>query len=84
MRYIKYIEDTYKCSGVCEQSLFYFSLPLSEGPPENLCFKDVWTDVQTLLLWIGVGPMIAGILIFLSYCCMLPIFSYNREDDLIE
>lgn len=31
--FITFVEDTYKCSGMCEPSLFFYSQSIEMGPP---------------------------------------------------
>ena len=38
---ISYIEKTYKCSGICKEALFFYSLELKEGRPLKTCSEAI-------------------------------------------
>ena len=37
LQFIEYFEKNYQCSGVCESAMFFYTLPMSEGPPDETC-----------------------------------------------
>jgi hypothetical protein len=37
LRNLRYFENHYECSGVCDVPLFYLTKPLSDGPPTEDC-----------------------------------------------
>ena len=40
------IETMFKCSGMCETGLFYFSMPLNKGLPQKTCIHKITEFVQ--------------------------------------
>ena len=40
------LESSHKCSGLCTQRLFYFSRPLTDGPPATRCLEALKSDLQ--------------------------------------
>ena len=43
--FANYFEAEYKCAGLCESPLFYYSLDLSEGLPQKLCLNDLKDEI---------------------------------------
>lgn len=81
-KFISYFENKYKCSGFCKPPLFYYTVSINQGPPTQGCFDQIVTDVEDLLNGLGLGPMVAGCLLFFSFFCMYPICGYNRDEHL--
>ena len=43
--FIEFFENSYACSGICEEAMFFYTLPLSDGPPENTCLNHMKTAI---------------------------------------
>ena len=73
------LEDEYKCSGMCKPSLFYFSRPLHEGPPQKTClykFKHMMHQSADALALNAIFTGILALLMFFAhfglYCRPIP------------
>lgn len=66
--YLRFFEEEYDCSGICEDALFYFSQPLSKGKPKS-CFADIKNDVRDSMWWLGVAGTISGLILLLMFIC---------------
>jgi len=49
VKIVSHIEDKYKCSGLCEKSLFYFTQSVKQGPPKQPCLEPLINDISLLL-----------------------------------
>uniref|UniRef100_UPI0035C7275F hypothetical protein n=1 Tax=Enterococcus rotai TaxID=118060 RepID=UPI0035C7275F len=38
---IRYVESTFKCSGICTSAFFYYSNDISMGMPEKTCIEEI-------------------------------------------
>jgi hypothetical protein len=65
--FLLYFEKDFKCSGVCEKPLFFYSLPLSEGMPKDPCLKKLKGAFTSNIGAIGVVSLIAGIFTSISW-----------------
>lgn len=73
------LEDEYKCSGMCDSALFYFSRPLHEGPPQERClfkFKHMLHQSADALALNAILTGVLSLFIFFAhftlYCRPLP------------
>ena len=66
-----YFEDLYQCSGICESPLFFYSLPLSEGKPDQVCLLHLKDEVQNNLSYMGIASIFAGLVMMFTF-----IFQY--------
>ena len=41
-----FLESKFGCSGICESGLFYFSQPITKGPPTGTCLNKIRVYVQ--------------------------------------
>ena len=79
MNFIEYFEDSFTCSGICEQSLFYYTLPMSEGPPTTTCLINLKEKVANNLTYMGLTSIICGIIMLLTWCCQYML--WKEYDD---
>ena len=75
---LAFIENRYKCSGLCTPSLFYFTQSVKEGPPKQACLPPFISEVVEPMASLGAA-MIASAVFFLfvllcicSVCCFKP------------
>jgi len=57
-----YVEKTFKCSGVCKKSLFFYSLDLKQGPPQVTCGEAVMESVVPYATSLGVTILVVGLI----------------------
>ena len=67
---MKFFEDEYECSGICEEALFSFSRSIEEGKPKS-CFQSIKDEVKESMFYLGVSTLVSGTLLL-----MLFIFNY--------
>jgi hypothetical protein len=79
IKILKYFEQKYECSGVCEPALFYYSLNLNKGIPSTTCLSYMKEEVGDGLKYLGITGIVTGITMFLIW-----IFQYalwRKYDD---
>ena len=54
MDLVEYFETKFTCSGVCEKSLFFFTLPMKEGPPSETCLTYMKATIADNLTYMGM------------------------------
>ena len=62
---LKFIENRYKCSGLCTASLFYFTLSVKEGPPRQACLLPLIKEVYEPRRYLYDANMALGTFIIL-------------------
>lgn len=67
-----YFEEKYKCSGVCNPALWYYSLELSYGIPVNNCLIYLKQEIGSNLIYLGITSLVTGFVLFVvwmfQYC----------------
>lgn len=71
LKSLLWFERNYKCSGICNPGLFYYSLDLSESVPEDACLLFLKTEIGDSLTFLGVTSIICGVLM-----CLVFVFQY--------
>lgn len=71
-----YFEAKYKCSGVCTPSLFYYTLDLTEGSPQEHCLTYLKSEIGDHNMYMGVTAIVSGVAMFwvwlFQYCLWAP------------
>jgi len=78
-KFLKFLEKTYSCSGLCKKSLFYITLDISNGRPKNTCTIGLINSVADQLTLFGYTLFFTGCLIFLVFILMMPLCCYNEK-----
>jgi hypothetical protein len=72
VKLIGFFEKKYNCSGICKTPLFYATLPMSSGWPQEACLKNIQAEISNSSMYVGVIALIVGILMFgawvMQYC----------------
>lgn len=71
---LSYFERKYSCSVVCEPSLFYYSLDLSEGVPRESCLANIKEEIGGSLSYLGGAALTCGIVMFLLWICQYALW----------
>lgn len=71
-----YIEQTFECSGVCTKHLFFYSLPLSKGAPQQTCPEVAFKKITPYAVRIGVAVLVLGLILLLV--CKSTLFYWCR------
>lgn len=79
LEFITFFEANWPCSGICDQALFYYTLPMSDGPPAETCLATLKEQVQNNLTYYGITCTIAGIIMFLTWICQYLL--WKKYDD---
>lgn len=74
MGFIEYFEGQFTCSGVCESSLFYYTLPLDKGPPSNTCLSHMKEMIANNLTYMGMASTLAGIIMSFTWFCQYALW----------
>jgi len=69
LKMLAYFESKYECSGICNTSLFYYELDLSEGIPKTTCLAHVKEEIEGSLTYLGVTSLIIGVICLLIWVC---------------
>ena len=70
--FLRFFENQYNCSGICEKALFFYSKSVSTAGKPTSCFEDIKREVKESMLWLGVTVSVTGfftiILWTFQYC----------------
>lgn len=69
MTFIDYFEDTFTCSGICSSSLFYYTLPMSTGPPTTTCLVHMKDKISNNLTYMGMSATLCGLIMVITWLC---------------
>lgn len=64
------MEDDFNCSGMCSPSLFYFTRPLEEGPPQKTCLfsmKNALTNSSRSFAYTSVLTGVTALFLFFMH-----------------
>jgi hypothetical protein len=78
---IGHIEETFQCSGMCQNGLFYFSKNITEGIPIKTCLQSIHTRIVSETKGFGTMSTLVGLLAL--WCFMIHFFIYaqHKEDE---
>lgn len=76
---LSYFEEKYTCSGICEPGLFYFSLDVAKGIPDQTCLSFAKEEIGSSLSYMGVTSVVCGIVCFFIWICQYAL--WRRYDD---
>jgi len=60
-------EKKYMCSGICESSLFFFTLDVTEGMPTSTCLVQMQKEMGAQFYPIGVACIASGAVMLLIW-----------------
>jgi len=74
---VKYVESTFKCSGICEKTLFFYSLDVENGRPLKTCGDTILKEILPYGKDIGNAAIITGgailficiMTLWIFFCC---------------
>jgi len=73
---LKFVEESYECSGSCKTNLFFATKDVSQGKPQITCVKPLAEDLDGVFFSMGVVGIVCGSLLFctalFSYCLCKP------------
>lgn len=65
--FANYFEEAYKCSGICTAAIFYYSLPVVEGVPSEVCLMYLKQEVQDSLALMGIFSVVTGLVMLFTF-----------------
>lgn len=77
---VSHIEEKYKCSGLCQKPLFYFTQDITNGPPVTPCLEPLVEDIGLLMQNLGATFLVTGILFIFMIFIAVPLCCYNKEE----
>merc|ERR1712130_375690 len=75
------MENNYKCSGMCEPGLFFFSRPLHEGPPTQTCFKKFKQELHDSAEGIAVNSVVTGVFALFIFFSHFSLYCRPQEPE---
>jgi len=76
---ITYFEGKYTCSGICNEGLFYYSLPLSDGPPTKHCLTFMKDEIGNRMTYLGVAGIVIGVLMLLIFLVQYCLWCRTKD-----
>lgn len=59
---IGFLEKKFSCNGICETGLFYYTLPLDQGSPQETCLTQLSDEIKINATYLGIVLLITGII----------------------
>lgn len=75
---ISFIENNYKCSGLCKPTFFYISQPIENGPPERACIPAIVYDLAPKLR--SMRTLIMVTWAFFAIMTLCAVIIMQKED----
>jgi len=69
LEFITYFEKEFTCSGICSTSLFYYTLPMAEGPPTTTCLFHMKEVISNNLTYMGIAATLVGLVMIVTWLC---------------
>lgn len=60
LKFMKFFEAQFKCSGICKPALFYWTRPISDGRPTQTCMIYLKDAIKNNLTYLGIVSIVAG------------------------
>lgn len=83
-KFFQQLEEKYECAGLCKESLFYVSKPLSAGRPTKGCV-DAFVEKHGENMGVAAVAFITAIVLIVAGIAALPLctgFEKRSEADL--
>ena len=69
IKLVTYFEEKFTCSGICESSLFYYTINLEKGPPTTTCLSYMKAEVANNLTYMGMTTLLCGFIMMFTWLC---------------
>jgi len=79
MKFITFFEKKWTCSGICSSSMFYYTLPMSDGPPKETCLLHMKDEIQNNLTYMGMASLLCGLVMIVTWLCQYLL--WKKYDD---
>jgi len=74
MDFITFFEGKFACSGICEKALFFYTLPMSEGPPKTTCLSNMKDEIEHNLTYMGITATTCGLVMAFTWLCQYTLW----------
>jgi hypothetical protein len=74
MDFITFFEGKFACSGICEKALFFYTLPMSEGPPTTTCLSNMKDEIEHNLTYMGITATTCGLVMAFTWLCQYTLW----------
>lgn len=82
MDFIRFFEDKYACSGICESALFFYTQEMQAGPPSRTCLTNMKNVIKENLTFMGIATTLAGLVMVFTLLCQYTLWkSYDDGEE---
>lgn len=74
MDFITFFEGKFACSGICERALFFYTLPMADGPPKSTCLNNMKEEIEHNLTYMGMTATTCGLVMLLTWICQYTLW----------
>ena len=78
---IKGFEQKFSCSGICDTQLFYYTRPMSKGPPKSTCILHMKDQIANNLTYMGMSSTMCGLIMIFMWICQYSLWKRNYYDE---
>ena len=78
---IKSFESKFDCSGICDESLFYYTLPMNRGPPQSTCIVHMKDVISSNLTYMGLSATLCGLIMIFMWICQYTLWKKKYYDE---
>ena len=78
---IQGFEQKFSCSGICDTQLFYYTRPMSKGPPESTCILHMKNQIANNLTYMGMSSTMCGLIMIFMWLCQYTLWKRNYYDE---
>lgn len=79
MQFIEFFEENFTCSGICSYALFYYTLPMADGPPSTTCLSHMKSVIEDNLTFFGMACVTCGVIMFITWLCQYLLWKKYDE-----
>jgi len=81
VKILSYFESKYTCSGICNPSLFFWSLNLDKGVPTTNCLGYLKSEIGNNMNYLGITAIVVGGILFFIWIFQYCLWRKFPEDD---
>lgn len=81
--FINFVESKYQCSGMCSSALFYLTVDVTNGPPEQDqgCLYPFAKDFGSIFANLGNTLIASGVFFLFMLILVFPLCCYKNDED---
>lgn len=81
VKLVNFIEEKYKCSGLCTKQIFYLTASIETGMPTQPCLKPFILDLSFLLYQIGATMISSAVFFLIMIFFVCPLCCKSEDTD---